>query len=260
MTADPRLRVLVVPGTTPGRWLRTWAERVPDVPAELVHVATADQLDALRDGRADIGLVRLRERPDGMSAIRLYEEATVVVVPRGHVVTAADDVTAADLADETLLVPADDVLGWADAPGEPSLLSPLTTEEAVGLVASGVGVLLVPQSLARLHHRTDVTYRPVVDAPTSAVALAWPTERTTPAVETFVGIVRGRTANSSRGAGAAQQGAEKPDGSSRERSGDSRDRRSRGGAGPDARGRGGQRRAGPGGHGRPAGGRGRGRR
>ena len=37
-----------------------------------------------------------------------------------------------------------------------------------------------------------------VPGPTSTVALAWRREHTTPDVETFVGIVRGRTANSSR--------------------------------------------------------------
>lgn len=192
-------RLLLVPGTTPGRWVRTWQDRRPGTPLELVHATIHDQLAALREGRADVGLVRLAERPADLSAIPLYTEASVVVVPRGHLVTAAEEVTAADLADETLLVPADDVLGWVDPPGEPSLLpTPPTTEEAVELVAAGAGVLVVPQSLARLHHRKDLAYRTVTDAPTSTVHLAWPVDRTTADVETFVGIVRGRTANSSR--------------------------------------------------------------
>ena len=42
------------------------------------------------------------------------------------------------------------------------------------------------------------THRVLADGPVSTVALAWPRDRTTPDVETFVGIVRGRTANSSR--------------------------------------------------------------
>jgi hypothetical protein len=196
----PVFRLLVVPGTTPAKWMRTWTERT-DVPVELIHTTVADQLRLLRDGHADAGLLRLASRPDDLSAIPLYTEATVVVVPQDHVLTAADEVTAADLVDETLLVPADDVLDWVDPPGEASLLpTPETTEDAVALVASGVGVLVAPQSLARLHHRKDLTYRTVTDAPTSTVHLAWPTDRTTDDVELFVGIVRGRTVNSSRGA------------------------------------------------------------
>ncbi|BDH57074.1 hypothetical protein MTP03_20130 [Tsukamurella sp. PLM1] len=62
-----------------------------------------------------------------------------------------------------------------------------------------MGVLIVPQSLARLHHRKDLTYRPVTDAPGSAVGLAVPAGEQTEAVAEFIGIVRGRKAGSSRG-------------------------------------------------------------
>ncbi|HEY0816047.1 MAG TPA: LysR family transcriptional regulator, partial [Pseudonocardia sp.] len=62
----------------------------------------------------------------------------------------------------------------------------------------GVGLLVVPQSLARLHHRRDLTYRPLADAPGSGVGLAWPDTENTELMEEFIGIVRGRTVNSSR--------------------------------------------------------------
>ena len=68
-------------------------------------------------------------------------------------------------------------------------------------MAAGVGILVVPQSLARLHHRRDLTHRVVTDAPTSSVALAWMRDRYTDLVEEMIGIVRGRTANSTRGRG-----------------------------------------------------------
>ena len=66
-------------------------------------------------------------------------------------------------------------------------------------MAAGVGLLVVPQSLARLHHRRDLTYRPVTDAPESRVALSWLEDETTDPMEQFIGIVRGRTVNSTRG-------------------------------------------------------------
>lgn len=201
-------RLLVVPGVNPAKWLRVWSARLPDVPLVLVQADADAQASALAGPDADAGLVRLPVDRDVLSAIPLYTETSVVVVPRDHVVTAADEVTAADLVDETLLVPADDVLRWAEPPGAPPLVGPpATTAEAVELVAAGVGVLVVPQSLARLHHRRDVTYRPVTDAPTSTVALAWVTDRHDDRVEELIGIVRGRTANSSRGrTGAADEG------------------------------------------------------
>ncbi len=123
----------------------------------------------------------------------------MVVVPKDHLITAAEEVTLADLADEVLFHPLDDVFDWDSPPGEPSFERPATTPDAVELVAAGVGLLIVPQSLARLYHRRDLTYRPVVDAPRSSIALSWPEEATTDLVEDFIGIVRGRTVNSTRG-------------------------------------------------------------
>ncbi|MBX9394598.1 LysR family substrate-binding domain-containing protein [Streptomyces sp. TRM72054] len=202
--APPTFRLAYVPGATPGKWVRIWNERLPDVPLTLVSVTAAEASDVLRDGGADAGIVRLPVDRTVFSAIPLYTEATVVVVPKDHLITAADEVTVGDLADEVVLHPLDDVLGWEQLPGEPAFERPATTADAVELVAAGIGVLAVPQSLARLHHRRDLTYRPLVDAPQSSVALSWPEDAHTDLVEDFIGIVRGRTVNSTRGRTQAQ--------------------------------------------------------
>ncbi|MGW2835494.1 LysR family substrate-binding domain-containing protein [Streptomyces sp. NPDC001286] len=197
--ASQTFRLAYVPGTTPAKWVRIWNERLPDIPLTLQPVAAAEAPDVLRAGEADAGLVRLPVDRTYFSAIPLYTETTVAVVPKDHVITAAEEITLADLADEVLFHPLDDVLDWDAPPGEPAFERPATTEDAVELVAAGVGLLVVPQSLARLHHRKDLTYRPVTDAPRSSVALSWPEDATTDLVEDFIGIVRGRTVNSSRG-------------------------------------------------------------
>jgi DNA-binding transcriptional LysR family regulator len=191
----------------PDKWVRIWNERQPDVPLTLTQVPAGAAPEVLRDGDADAGLVRLPVDRTVFSAIPLYTEQTVVVVPRDHLVTAADEVAAEDLADDIVLHPLDDVLEWETLPGRPALERPATTADAVELVAAGIGVLVVPLSLARLHHRKDLTHRPLVDAPESRVALAWPEEATTDLVEDFIGIVRGRTVNSTRGR--TQQPADK---------------------------------------------------
>ncbi|MFD7299023.1 LysR substrate-binding domain-containing protein [Streptomyces sp. NPDC059897] len=198
-TSGPGFRLAYVPGATPAKWVRIWRERMPDVPLDLVQVTAAEVPDVLRRGDADAGLVRPPVDREYFSAIPLYTEKTVVVVPKDHVVTAADEVTLADLADEIVQHPLDDVLGWERPPGQPAFERPASTADAIELVAAGVGLLVVPMSLARLHHRKDLTYRTVTDAPESSVVLAWPQERTTDQVEDFIGIVRGRTVNSSRG-------------------------------------------------------------
>jgi DNA-binding transcriptional LysR family regulator len=194
-----RLTVGYVPGVTPAKWARTWAERHPEVPLRLDAVAAADAADALRDGTIDVALLRPRFDTSGLAVIPLYEETTVAVVPTDHVVTAADEITAADLHGEPILIPLDDVVAWAATPGVPVDHRPETTKDATELVAAGIGVLIVPQSLARLYHRKDLTYRPITDAPNCPVALAVPDGQQPELVEEFVGIVRGRKPSSSRG-------------------------------------------------------------
>ncbi|MGW1979417.1 LysR family substrate-binding domain-containing protein [Streptomyces sp. NPDC001889] len=195
----PSFRLAYVPGVTPTKWVRIWNERLPGVPLTLVPVSPAEAPDVLRGGGADAGFVRLPVDRTGLSAIPLYTETTVVVVPKDHLVAAVDEVSVEDLADDIVLHPLDDTLDWEHPPGRPANERPETTADAVELVAAGVGLLIVPQSLARLHHRKDLTYRPVGGAPESRVALSWPEEETTDLVEDFIGIVRGRTVNSTRG-------------------------------------------------------------
>lgn len=188
-----------VPGGTPAKWARIWAERHREVPLKLCAVTAAEAADAVRAGTVDVALLRLPTDTSGLAVIPLYEETTVAVVPTDHVLTAADTITAADLDGEPTLLPLDNVVHWAGTHGAPVDHRPETTEEAMELVASGIGVLIVPQSLARLHHRKDLTYRPIADAPTCLVALVFPEGPQPELVEEFIGLVRGRRPGSSRG-------------------------------------------------------------
>ncbi|MER7007530.1 LysR family transcriptional regulator substrate-binding protein [Dactylosporangium sp. NPDC000555] len=192
-------RLAIVPGVVIDRWARTWSERVPRTDLRLVP-AEAAEATGLMPQRADAALVRLPVDRDALHAIPLYTETTVVVIPRDHVLNAADELTLAELAElgDPLLRPLDDVLSWAEEPAT-AVERPETTATAVEWAAAGVGLLMVPQSLARLYHRRDLKYRTVTDAPTSSIALAWPRDGHTDLVEEMIGIVRGRTANSTRG-------------------------------------------------------------
>lgn len=205
MSPTPPFRVAVAPGIVVARWTKVWAERLPDVPLQVTPTEPTAAVRALHDGALEVAFVRLPVDRTGLSAIPLWSEISVVVVPKDHPVSLYEEVTVADLVEEDLIQDPDSVPAWRDAAARlrtaPPRLPPeaRTTADAVALVAAGLGVLIVPMSLARLHHRRDLTYRPVADADQTPVALVWPTERTTPLVEEFVGIVRGRTARSSRG-------------------------------------------------------------
>lgn len=211
----PSFRLAYVPGATPAKWVRIWRERYPGTPLELVEVSAAEAAALVRERGADAALLRLPTDRDGLHAIPLYTETTVVVAPKDHLVAAADEVTPEDLADDILLHPLDDTLGWERPPGRPALERPATTADAIELVAAGVGLLVVPQSLARLHHRRDLTYRPVPGTPESRVALSWLEDETTDLMEQFIGIVRGRTVNSTRGRPPSPPKAKRSDASER---------------------------------------------
>jgi DNA-binding transcriptional LysR family regulator len=177
--------VAFVLGVTPGKWARIWEERMPRHPLELRQLSPDAAVAALRDGTAHVALVRTPVDDGSLSAIPLYAERAVVVVPKDHAIEALDEVATADLVGETILDGE-----WA---------------AAVELVAAGVGVAVMPQSVARALSRRDVVARTVTDATETRIALVWPTESTAPEVEEFIGIVRGRTANSSRGEPTAPQ-------------------------------------------------------
>lgn len=121
---SPSFRLAYVPGVTPSKWVRIWNERLPDVPLTLLAVSLAEVFDVLRRGDADAGFVRLPVDRTDLSAIPLYTETTVVVVPKDHVVAAVDEVTAEDLADDIVLHPLDDTLDWEQLPGRPRSSAP----------------------------------------------------------------------------------------------------------------------------------------
>ncbi len=274
---DASFRLGYVPGATPGKWARTWRDRLPDVRLELVLLEADDAAAALADRRVDAAIARLPVDPDVLHAIPLYTEVPVVVVSRDHLLAATTDeetVSGEDLADDVVWLAADDVLypELGDAPGrrpeayddgaggvvEPE--RPATAGAAIALVAAGAGVTVVPMSLARLHHRKDVTHRVLDDGPAAPVGLAWLVEGlpggVQELVEEMIGIVRGRTVNSSRGR-AGRERAEQAEVASRG-AGERRAGPGRGDGRNDGR-SGGRRPRGSGkpGRGRPRGGRGR---
>jgi DNA-binding transcriptional LysR family regulator len=75
----------------------------------------------------------------------------------------------------------------------------MSEQEAIETVAAGTGVVIVPMSVARLHHRKDVVQRVVTDLEPTTVALVWLRDRDDDTTQAFVGVARGRTGRSSRG-------------------------------------------------------------
>ena len=208
--------IAFVAGVTPTKWTRIWGERRPDVPLTVFRTETAEQIAVLHDGRAEVSLVRLPIDVTNLSVINLYNEIPVVVASKDNSTLQAETVLLADLAGEHLLQNPDDVPEWRDLADEVrdgtrrALPLMRDLDETMEQVAAGVGIIIVPHSIARLYGRKDVVSRPVSGVADTRIALAWITRETTDDIEEFIGIVRGRSKASSRtdtGAAAADAAA-----------------------------------------------------
>lgn len=188
------LRFAYIAGVTPGKWIRRWEERMPGIPLESFMTDDAGQLSVLRDGSADLCFVRLPVEREGLSVIPLYDEQPAVVAPKGHEISVFDEVELAELTQENFL----DVAEM----GGP--------EMAMQVAASGAGLVVLPQPVTRHFNVKDTVVRKLNGAETTQIALAWPTDSTNEVIEEFIGIVRGRTAHSSRQPSARQEEV-KPD-------------------------------------------------
>lgn len=176
------LRVGFVPGVEPDRFLRRWRTGRRAARLELSPVPLSRQRAALAAGEVDMCFVRLPVEAADLHVVALWEERPAIVVSTDNVLSLHEEVREADLADET------------EIPAQ----HPDDAAERVAVVATGVGFTRLPLSLARLHHRKDAVHLPVADAEPTRIALVWPRASDDPLRQEFVGVVRGRTARSSR--------------------------------------------------------------
>ncbi|CNI71730.1 LysR substrate-binding domain-containing protein [Rothia mucilaginosa] len=206
----------------------TASEAPAEVSAEATEHAPIERKDVPENPFAHMSIVRPDREPastDGEKyhSIRLYEELPVVILPVDHVLTVLDEVPVEELAEEFLLQPASDIpayeevsRAWRESAGR-IVPEGLTDKETIELVAAGVGLYIVPMSIARFYHRKDLTYRPVAGLDTYPVHLVWPrapkgeprSEELEALLQDFIGIVRGRTATSERGSETRQARAER---------------------------------------------------
>jgi len=187
------LTIAFVPGVSPAKWARVWRERFPSVDLALRPIGS-DEVDDALAGEADMVFARLPVS-DAHNAIPLWTETAVVAMPKDSPLADHRQVTDADLAGVHVVdagpVPAD-------------------IDAALDLVEANVGVAVLPQSLFRKASRKDLVARELVDAPGTRIVLVWRDEDASETTEEFIGVVRGRTANSSRGA-ADEPGGTDPD-------------------------------------------------
>jgi DNA-binding transcriptional LysR family regulator len=148
--------------------LKAFHHAYPQVELKLFEMLTEEQADALRDMRIHVGIGRQPLAIDGCTSYPLLRERVMVALEPGHPLAAQKKVKMAELAETPLIL----YPKHQNAQFKRSVLSlyrdagltPLVAHQAyeiqtaIALVAAGLGVTFIGESVARLG-RSDVVYR-----------------------------------------------------------------------------------------------------
>ena len=166
----------------------------PEVEVRLRELTTSEQLEALAAGALDVGFARSPLAAAGVEVEPIAHEAILAALPSGHPLAGLAEVSLAALSTEPFVLFSraqapgffDDLVDRVAATGTP----PRIIQEAremqtiMALVASGLGVSLVPESASALGLR-GIAYRPIAGRPMTGLVLVRRSGATDPAVAAF---------------------------------------------------------------------------
>ena len=154
------------------RCVAAWRRDHPAVELHLHEMESLPQIEALAEGRLDIGFVRPPVMtPPGLVTARLHREALMLALPAAHPLAAEESLPAAALAGEAFIIP--DLEAGASfhhhtvAVAERGGFTPRLAHRGrdlfavAALVGLGMGVAVVPESLCRSLTLPGVIFRPL---------------------------------------------------------------------------------------------------
>ncbi len=163
-------------------------ERVPQMPLIIQENFTAKLLEMLRTGELDAAIMAEPFPDAGLAVAALYDEPFLAAVPSQHPLAKRKSLTAEELKAETMLLLGtghcfrDHVLEVcpeyarfsSDAEGIRKSFEGSSLETIKYMVASGMGVTVVPQLSLPKEAQTHIRYiKFSAPAPTRRVVLAW---------------------------------------------------------------------------------------
>jgi DNA-binding transcriptional LysR family regulator len=180
--------------------LREFKAAYPQVALFLREQRPDEIVAQLHDRRIDAGLFYLPFSDPDLRVRTVAEEPLVLALPSEHRLAGRAEVGLAELAGEAFIMPA-----RHDMPGLYAIVSTAChragftptvvqgevwlMQTIVGLVAGGVGIAMVPESVRHLH-RSGVTYLPLRDADVRAeMGIAWRDDTTSPVLQAFLDLV-----------------------------------------------------------------------
>ena len=182
------------------RLLRAHRARYPDVELVLREMSTPAQVQALRSGEIDVGLLRVPADTTDLAEHTVREDRMALMLPETHPLARRRSIPLRSLEYEPLILfPAAPRPSWADtviAACRAAGFEPVVAQEAmesatvVSFVAAGVGVAVVPEGLKVLA-RAGVVFRFVAPpAPVTRLNVVHRTGELPPAVGSLMELVR----------------------------------------------------------------------
>lgn len=182
------------------RLLREFRERYPRVQMELRQLTTEDQVEGLRRGDIDVGLVRELESVEGLTVVPLLKEPLLAALPDNHPLSERESVSLAELSEERFIT-----VPRSQAPRlydrfvylcHTAGFSPRISQEALqfptilGLVAAEMGVSTTPDAV-RSFQKTGVSYLTLTgEEAESSVGVAYRGDETSAVIEAFLRVTR----------------------------------------------------------------------
>ncbi len=160
----------------------------PQMPLMLQENFTVKLLDMLRTGELDAAILAEPFPDTGLAVAPLYDEPFVVALPEGHALAKRSSIPSEELKKETMLLLGtghcfrDHVLEVcpeyarfaSNAEGIRKSFEGSSLETIKYMVASGVGITVVPQLSVASGQQQHMKYVPFADpVPTRRVVLAW---------------------------------------------------------------------------------------
>lgn len=181
--------------------MRLFRARRPNVTTQLVPLTSGEQLERLRAGTLDIGIVR-DEFPSagqgvtGLHAEVVFEERLVACLPVEHPLAARAEVSPHEIAAVPMIsYPRSLMPGYVDrvsevlAHTEAHIVEEVVHQEtALGFVASGTGTSILPESVRHLVPPSIATV-PLMGAPTTRLIAVRASAADHPPVSVFVGCL-----------------------------------------------------------------------
>lgn len=180
--------------------LGAFRQRIPDVEIRLHYLNTPEQLQALREGTIDVGLLRMPADAEGIVVETILREPIVLALPKGHRLCKRATIPLKALADEPyVMFPRNYAPRFYDfilsicrdaGVGIQVAIEAVSIHNNLSLIAGGMGVSLLPESVGELR-RSGVVLRPLEDtAPQVETGIAHRRPDRGKALAAFLAVVR----------------------------------------------------------------------